>query len=244
MLIDDNLLELNIFSELPFLYKLKLFFSTYCYKAFLNYLVNEVWVTNKRLLENVKEEININKINLKILTLSQYPIVSSTKIFKIAYLGTSSHTQELRWLKPLFEKIQFERNDCVIEIYVNQKWRKYFRSIPRIKMIHPMEWETLYLDTLIGQVDIVLNPSLASKFNKFRSPVKYFDTTRLGAVGIYSNIEPFKNFINDNNDGILLDNNIDLWCEKIYFLLDDSKERKRLLQNAIKNLNNKSAKNL
>ena len=32
LLIDDNLLDLNIFSELPLLYKLKIFFNIYCYK--------------------------------------------------------------------------------------------------------------------------------------------------------------------------------------------------------------------
>ena len=33
------------------------------------------------------------------------------KFYKIAYLGTSSHTKEFRWLKILFEKIQQKRKD-------------------------------------------------------------------------------------------------------------------------------------
>ena len=35
LLLDDNLLDLNIISELPFLYKLKIFTKIYCYKFFL-----------------------------------------------------------------------------------------------------------------------------------------------------------------------------------------------------------------
>ena len=101
----------------------------------------------------------------------------------------------------------------MIEIYLDKKWREYFRSVPRIKIIYPMDWETFYIDTSTRKVDIVLNPILSNNFNNYRSPTKFFDTTRLGAVGIYSNLEPFSNFINNNNDGILLENNIDYWSE-------------------------------
>ena len=168
------------------------------------------------------------------LTLSDFKPIAPKKLFKIAYLGTSSHTLELRWLKNLFEKIQLQRNDCLIEIYVSKKWRKYFRSIPRMKMVYPMNWETFYMDTLIGKVDIVLNPVIGSNFNKYRSPTKFFDTTRLGAVGVYSNIEPFADFINNNHDGILLDNDIELWNKKINYLLENLDLRNQLLFNAQK----------
>ena len=49
LLIDDNLLELDIFSELPFLYKLKIIFNIYFYKFIFNIFINEIWVTNKNL---------------------------------------------------------------------------------------------------------------------------------------------------------------------------------------------------
>ena len=99
-----------------------------------------------------------------------------------------------------------------------------------------MDWETFFLDTSLGKVDIVLNPILNSNFNKFRSPTKFFDTTRLKAVGIYSNSKPYSDFINNNQDGILIENNIDSWIEKIFFLLDNSDERERLFLNALKRL--------
>ena len=236
LLIDDNLLDLNIFSELPFLYKIKIFFNIYCYKLFLGILINEIWVTNKRLGEKVKKNISNKVINIKILDLSYGKINTSKEFYKVAYLGTTSHTLEMRWLKPLFEKIQLEREDCLLEIYVDKKWRNYFRSIPRLKMIYPMDWETFYLDSLTRKVDIVLNPIMHSKFNKYRSPTKFFDTTRLGAIGIYSDKEPFSNFIKDNHDGFLLDNNINLWIKKINNLLENKDERRRIYINALKKL--------
>ena len=237
LLLDDNLLDLNICSELPLIYKLKIFFKIYCYQFLFKLFITEIWVTNKKLGYKVQKKIlNNNNIKIKLLDLS-YPQPHPKKIiYRIAYLGTSSHTLELKWLKPLFEKIQSERNDCLIEIYVDKKWRKFFRDIPRLKMIHPTDWETFYIDTLKRKVDIVVNPIISSKFNSFRSPTKFFDITRLGAVGLYSNLEPFNKFINNNHDGILLKNNIEDWSKEIFYLLDNKKERKRLFSNALKKI--------
>ncbi len=238
LLLDDNLLDLNIFSELPLLYKLKIFFNIYCYKFLFNLFISEIWVTNKYLEEKVSQQISRNRINIRLLSLNHKESYPIKKIYKIAYLGTSSHTKELTWLKTLFEKIQQKRKDCIIEIYVNKKWRNKFRSIPRIKMVYPLDWETFFLDTLIGKVDVVLNPIFKSNFNNFRSPTKFFDITRLEAVGIYSNLKPFRDFINHNHDGILLDNNIDAWIEKISFILDNSDVREKLFLNALKRSEN------
>lgn len=238
LLLDDNLLDINIFSELPFLYKLKIFFNIYCYKFFFFLFINEVWVTNKLLAEKIKTKIHTNQIEIKLLELNPKQNLLKKKLYKIAYLGTSSHTKEFRWLKTLFEKIQINRKDCLFEIYVNKKWRNYFRSIPRIKMIYPMDWETFYIDTSLGKADIVLNPIFNSNFNNFRSPTKFFDTTRLKAVGIYSNTKPYSDFINNNQDGILLDNNINSWVDTISFLLDNKDLRESLYLNALKRVKN------
>ena len=190
---------------------------------------------SEKLAESDKQYI-LTCWTFSLQTLQNIPL---RRIYKIAYLGTSSHTKELLWLKKLFEKIQLQRNDCLIEIYVNKKWRNYFKSVPRIKMSYPLDWETFFFDTTIGKVDIVLNPIFNSNFNNFRSPTKFFDITRLEAVGIYSNLKPFSEFILDNHDGILLDNNIDDWAEKISYLLDNSDVRKRLLVNALKSTESK-----
>jgi len=101
-----------------------------------------------------------------------------------------------------------------------------------------MDWETFFLDTSLGKVDIVLSPIFNSNFNKFRSPTKFFDITRLKAVGIYSNTKPYSDFIKNNQDGILLENNIDSWVDKISFLLDNEELRESLYLNALKRVKN------
>ena len=70
LLLDDNLLDLNLFSELPFFYKLKIFINIYSYKFFFNFFINEIWVTNKLLGEKVKQKISKSNINIKLLALN------------------------------------------------------------------------------------------------------------------------------------------------------------------------------
>ena len=127
-------------------------------------------------------------------------------------------------------------NDCLIELFINPEWESYFKSIPKIKLIYLMDWETFLLDTQNRNIDIVLNPIFHSEFNSFRSPTKFFDTTRLGAVGIYSQTIPYSSFVKDNYDGILLKNDLDLWCQNIIELLENPNKREYLYQNAMKKL--------
>ena len=238
LLIDVNLLDFNIFSELPFLYKIKIFFGIYCYKLFLHFFIDEIWVTNERLEKKIKKNVLKKDMNIKLLSFNNNRIYNPKKIFKIAYIGTSSHQLELYWLKSLFEQIQFEREDILIEIYLDKKWRRLYRHIPRVSILYPTNWETFHMNTLLSNVDVVLNPIINSNFNKYRSPTKFFDTTRLGAVGIYSNCAPFKNFIKDYKDGILLENDIEIWKKEIYHILNNVEARQVIYLNASKRANN------
>ncbi len=236
LFLDDDLLSFNIFSQLPIQYKIKLFFRIYCFKPLLKFLVSEIWATNLNLKKKLSIQLN-NRLKIKVLDLNYRDHFVEKKLYRISFIGTSSHVLELKWIRGIFLKIQSQRDDCLIEIYINQKWRKYFKSIPRIKMIYPMDWESFLLDTRNRNVDIVLNPILKSEFNSFRSPTKFFDTTRLGAVGIYSKTTPYSSFIKDNYDGVLLENDLDSWCQNINYLLDDENKRDYIYSNAKKRLN-------
>ena len=97
-----------------------------------------------------------------------------------------------------------------------------------------MDWNTFLLDTQNRSVDIVLNPIIKSNFNSYRSPTKFIDTVRLGAIGIYSDELPYSKFIKNNHDGILLKNNIELWVENINFLIENKEIRKTLYKNSLK----------
>ena len=235
LFLDDDLLSPNLFSSLPINYRLNLFFKIFCFKNILCYFIREIWVTNFKLKKKIGSQLN-KKLKIKVLDLKfRYNFVEK-KLHRISFIGTSSHVLELRWIKKLFFKIQSCRDDCLIELFINPEWRSYFKSIPKLKLTYLMDWETFLLDTQNRNVDIVLNPIFHSEFNSFRSPTKFFDTTRLGAVGIYSQTIPYNSFVKDNYDGILLKNDLDLWCQNIIELLENPNKREYLYQNAMRKL--------
>ena len=233
LLIDDDLLSFNMFTHLPIRYKIKLFFRIYIYKDFLKFFISQIWVTNLNLKKKLTLQLK-NRVNIKVLDIQFKRKIIEKKIYRISFIGTSSHVLELRWIKKLLLKLQSQRDDCLIELFISTKWRSYFKLVPRIKMIYQMDWESFHLDTQNRNVDIVLNPVLRSEFNSFRSPTKFFDTTRLGAVGLYSDTLPFSNFVNHNYDGILLKNDLDLWCQNVNDLLENENKRNFLYLNALK----------
>jgi len=63
-------------------------------------------------------------------------------------------------------------------------------------------------------------------------PTKFFDFVRMGAVGIYTDIEPYRGFIRNGVDGILLENDPDLWVRTITMLAGDESLRHRMVESA------------
>lgn len=233
LFIDDNLLGVNLFSDLPYLYILTLWWRILRFKYSLNLFVSCIFVTNDFLHERTSHFLKNNSIQIK--TVSSFlspPIITSRQIYRIIYFGSSSHVNELNWLYSLFSMLQSQRDDCIIEIIANKRWRNIFKSIPRIKIIYPMPWDTFLLDSSNSNVDIGLVPIFPNTFNKCRSYTKFFDITRMNSVGIYSDQIPYRGFIRNQIDGCIIPNLHNLWIDKINYLLDNKSVRSDILANA------------
>ena len=100
-------------------------------------------------------------------------------------------------------------------------------------MLHPMNWETFLLDTGNRSIDLFLAPLFSTSFNLSRSPVKFLDAVRLRSVGIYSNCDPYSDFITNNVDGLLLPNDHEIWIEAIERLLANQEQRIRIINSSL-----------
>ena len=74
----------------------------------------------------------------------------------------------------------------------------------------------------------LLAPLLPGAFNAARGPTKFFDFARMGAVGIYSDVAPYRGFIRPEVDGILLPNEPAVWVKAIAGLVADPERRVRM----------------
>jgi hypothetical protein len=61
--------------------------------------------------------------------------------------------------------------------------------------------------------------------NAARAPVKAFDAARLGAAGLYADTPPFRGFVRDGQDGLLLPMEPAAWASAIRGLAADPARR-------------------
>ena len=226
LLLDDDLLTPKALVGLPWRYRWRLWRGMTRHRLQLSRWFTELWVSTEPLKRQCKA---LTDLPIQVLPLQPSRLVlAPPKLFRIAYLGTTSHQQELAWLVGLFRQLQQRRSDCLLEVVVNRRWRKAFTGIPRLKLLYPADWQTFCLDTGNRQVDLLLVPLLPGAFNAGRSAVKVFDARRLGAVGLYSNRAPYAGCVRDGVDGLLLDDDPQQWLASIDGLLDQPEKKQAL----------------
>lgn len=82
---------------------------------------------------------------------------------------------------------------------------------------------------------IGLAPLADNLFNRAKSTIKYLDYTYAGAVGVYSNIIPYRKI----QGGIVVNNQSDAWYTGLCRLIEDNALRRQLLTNAREEVENK-----
>ena len=133
-------------------------------------------------------------------------------------------------------EVQSRCNNCHFELFGDAAVKKMFRAIPRVSVMHAMSWPDYLAWSSSEKRDISLAPLMAGQFNAARGPTKFFDYTRMQAAGIYSNVAPYKGFINDGIDGLLLENEPKHWVEAILALVSDPEKRNAIMNASIKRI--------
>jgi hypothetical protein len=110
--------------------------------------------------------------------------------------------------------------------------KKLFSDVPNTICLHPMDWPTYRNCAGVVKSDIGLAPLIGGRFNCGRAHTKFYDITRLGAVGVYSNRAPYAGFIRDGVDGLLLENDPGAWGDAIVRLSEAPERRKAILTEA------------
>ncbi|MGO9094513.1 MAG: hypothetical protein ACLQGV_04755 [Bryobacteraceae bacterium] len=80
--------------------------------------------------------------------------------------------------------------------------------------------------------DILLAPVENTRSDASRCPNKYLETTAAGAAGVYSNLPPYVDYVEDRRTGMLAENNAGSWKSAIAVLLDNPECRTATIENA------------
>jgi hypothetical protein len=222
-LMDDDLLDPAALGELPRPYRRRLWQRITRLHRRLPGLVDRLWVTSSTLAEKYAP------LGVERLPLHPHPdLLAERPRLQLAYLGTSAHGAEFAWLLPLLEELQRRHAHTHVELFGDHAINRHFRALPRVRILHPMRWPNFLAETGSGRIDILLTPLLASPFNAGRAPVKVIDAARSGAAGLYSDRAPYRGFVRDGIDGLLLDDEHASWLAGIERLIADPEERRRL----------------
>jgi hypothetical protein len=229
---DDDLMDTAVLKDLPSSYSRKIKASATRRRRQIEDIASEFWVASAYLAEKYAEW------RPKILTPRPAPNnASETPPTLLCYHGTASHQAELHWLVPLIESLQSRNETIQFEVFGDHTINRMFRGIPRVSIVHPMSWPNYLAYSQLSTRDIALAPLLPQPFNAGRGPTKFFDFTRLGAVGLYSDAPPYQGFIRDGIDGFLLANDPEVWIGRILALAADPGLRASLLTAARERVN-------
>lgn len=149
------------------------------------------------------------------------------------YPGTASHRREMAWLLEVVEAVQERLPAARFEIFCRGRLARRFRAIPGVTVRDPVSWPDFLAQSASRRHAVGLAPMLASSFNLARSHNKFFDITRSGAVGIYSDLGAFHDRVADGETGLLRPNDPAAWVAAVCQLLADADERRRLYRNAL-----------
>jgi len=230
--LDDNLLDLRLEREdWP---------EDHHIQVMLHWLkeADMVWVTTQPLKDRLQEfnsKILVvpNQLDERLLIggpryIDRSPFKSASPI-RIGYMGTMTHSEDLRMIMPALHKIR-KRHRSKIEIQVVGVAEKsvvqaVFGDIP-IRLLNPDSAEQeypLFQFWFSNHVNwhIAIAPLRGTPFTHCKSDIKFLDYCAVGAAGIYSNIAAYNSSVKNGQTGLLVENDPQAWEQAIEGLLTD-----------------------
>lgn len=220
---DDDLMDSLALAGLPSAYRKKIKSFATSHFHLLTELCHEFWVGSAFLAAKYWQWAPLVLTPRTVLEAGR-----DTEFTTICYHGTSSHQAELKWLAPILSGVGREYGNLVFELFGDNNINKLYRDLPGATILHPMSWSNYLRYTRAVKRDIALAPLLPDAFNKGRGPTKFFDYTRMGAVGIYTNVDPYRDFVRHEIDGILLPNEPGEWISAVDALVHDPGRRQAM----------------
>lgn len=221
---DDDLFDLAAFKGLPWRYQYKLTRLAFNRRQWLKVMNAELWVSTPYLQTKYQQW-------QPRLVQACSPAQSHEQL-TLFYHGSASHRLEIAWLYPVVAEILQHMPQVSFEIIGGAEVNKRYRKLERVHVLHPMSWPSYQALLARGARDIGLAPLLAGNFNNARAYTKFFDISRAGAVGLYTENSIYSEVVSDQKTGLLLPNNPDSWVAAVQKLVNDSALRLSMQQGA------------
>jgi predicted nucleic acid-binding Zn-ribbon protein len=158
---------------------------------------------------------------------------TKAKSITIGYMGGESHKPDIEWITPVLEKINHEFSEEVNFHFYGIKPPEKFLSQSNVSHteLKTYHYKEFIDDFYHFDVDIFIAPLINNLFNQCKSPIKYLEYGTMGAPGVFTDIEPYRNIVADGKNGLLAKSQ-DEWFDKLMTLIQYPDLRYELAKNA------------
>jgi hypothetical protein len=221
---DDDVLDPGASAGTPWRYRFKLLRLAAWRVDWLRRQKADLWVSTPYLVQKYAD--------WRPRLVLPSPVTGPADVRRVFYHGSASHDREVRWLRPVLEEALRRDEGLAFELVGGRDVYRLYRELPRATVVHPMKWPSYQAFLSMPGRHVGLAPQQDSLFNRARSYTKFFDITRCGAAGIYSEESACAEVVRNGVDGLVLGPDQEAWVQAIVNLGRDESLRKTLLQNA------------
>ena len=211
-LIDDDVVAAKADAWLPRDYRSRLLGEHLRFRRDFSRLIDRVWASTPRIAARfpaARVELHPPR------AIAPEPVSRWVTIF---YHGTGAHRRELDFLLPIFEEVQARCQNTIIEVVGDHALYRRARSVPRMRVLHPLVWPDYLAVLAAGKYDIGLAPLLETPFNLARSGIKALEIASIGAQGVLSARPPYSDYA--HLPGVhLVSDDPSAWRERIVALV-------------------------
>lgn len=186
-LIDDDAIAAREDEWLPKDYRMRLLDDHLAFKQSFERLVDRVWASTSVLAARFPPA-RVDVRPPRALPRSEQRWV------KIFYHGTGSHQREHAFLLPILHEVQTRLPYTVFEVTGDHALYRMFRTVPRLRVLHPVAWPDYWVHLQASNYDLGLAPLLDTPFNRARSGVKALEVAATGARGLLSRRAPYTEY--------------------------------------------------
>lgn len=195
---------------------------------------NLLWCVNHRIKEKYGKYVKDRAVVLDIpaqLPEKQRPVSGDNEAVRVLYAGSTDHRAVVReYLVPAIHRLSDEMGDRIEFIIIgpdpglkrkNVKYHRFFENYDS------------YRDFVARSgCTVGLAPIRESDFYRAKYYNKFIEYTAIGAVGIYTDSEPYTLIVKQGQNGLLAKNTAEDWYEKIKYAAEHPEEIARYRQAA------------
>lgn len=162
---------------------------------------------------------------------------------RMCFLGTRSHSGSLGFLADVAERLPRAVPGARLTLFFGEHLPDRLRRHVAVDNRRPLSWPQFKSFTRIERFHVALAPLSPTPFNRGRSITKTLDTAAVGAVGVYSDLQPFRGCVSHAEDGLLLGSKPEDWIATLVDLNTDRGHCRKLAAGGIALANTRGDRN-